>query len=153
MMSFSGKILQILGWKITDNFPNLNKSVIVFAPHTSYWDGFYGKLFFMQLGINYKFSSQVLATIEAEKNLLNKPVFRAGLEYHTNEVLYLRAGIGTSPSLASFGIGIKKDAYQFDIAASYHQVLGFSPEISFQYTVGKKKETSSKNEHKKIEFE
>jgi len=107
----------------------------------------------LRIGINYKFSKQVLATVEAEKNLLNKPVFRAGLEYHTNDMIYLRAGIGTSPTLASFGVGIKKDAYQFDIAASYHQVLGFSPEISFQYTLGKKSESKSESTHKKIEFE
>ena len=51
-------ILKILGWKITGDFPNLNKSVIIFAPHTSYWDGFYGKLSLMQFNINYKFLSK-----------------------------------------------------------------------------------------------
>jgi 1-acyl-sn-glycerol-3-phosphate acyltransferase len=58
MNLISGKILKILGWKITDNFPDLNKSVIIFAPHTSYWDGLYGKLYLMNAGINYKFLSK-----------------------------------------------------------------------------------------------
>ena len=50
--------LKILGWKLTGDFPNLNKSVIIFAPHTSYWDGFYGKLLLMHFNINYKFLSK-----------------------------------------------------------------------------------------------
>ena len=48
----------ILGWKIIGEFPEIKKSVIIFAPHTSYWDGFYGKLYLMQLGIKYKFLSK-----------------------------------------------------------------------------------------------
>ena len=48
----------VLGWKLKGEFPDIKKSVIIFAPHTSYWDGLYGKLFLMQLGINYKFLSK-----------------------------------------------------------------------------------------------
>jgi len=48
-------ILLILGWKTKGSFPNLNKSIVIFAPHTSYWDSFYGKLFFMQTNVNHRF--------------------------------------------------------------------------------------------------
>ena len=58
MKSLSNKALKTLGWKITGDLPNLDKSVIIFAPHTSYWDGFYGKLMLMQYDINYKFLSK-----------------------------------------------------------------------------------------------
>jgi len=58
MRFISTNILRILGWKTSGNFPILNKSVIIFAPHTSYWDGFYGKLFLMQFDISYKFLSK-----------------------------------------------------------------------------------------------
>jgi len=58
MNSISNKVLKILGWKVADNLPNFDKSVIIFAPHTSYWDGFYGKLLLMQYDINYKFLSK-----------------------------------------------------------------------------------------------
>ncbi len=51
-------LVNLLGWKIKDEFPNIKKSIIIFAPHTSYWDGLYGKLYLMQLGINYKFLSK-----------------------------------------------------------------------------------------------
>ncbi len=51
-------LINILGWTMKGEFPNIKKSVIIFAPHTSYWDGFYGKLFFILLDINYKFLSK-----------------------------------------------------------------------------------------------
>lgn len=59
MKTVSGFVLvNFLGWKIKGEFPNIKKSIIIFAPHTSYWDGLYGKLYLMQLGINYKFLSK-----------------------------------------------------------------------------------------------
>ena len=59
MKTVSGFVLvNFLGWKIKGEFPNIKKSIIIFAPHTSYWDGLYGKLHLMQLGINYKFLSK-----------------------------------------------------------------------------------------------
>ena len=48
----------LLCWKTKGEFPDIKKSVIIFAPHTSYWDALYGKLYLMQLGINYKFLSK-----------------------------------------------------------------------------------------------
>ena len=48
----------IFGWTMKYEFPDIKKSIIIFAPHTSYWDGFYGKLFLMQLDVNYKFLSK-----------------------------------------------------------------------------------------------
>jgi len=34
----------VLGWKIKGEFPDIKKSVIIFAPHTSYWDGLWKAL-------------------------------------------------------------------------------------------------------------
>ncbi len=58
MNNINLNILKILGWKIVGDLNLPNKSVIIFAPHTSYWDGFYGKLLCSQLNINYKFLSK-----------------------------------------------------------------------------------------------
>ena len=54
----SQNILSTLGWKVTGAFPNVDTSVIIFAPHTSYWDAFFGKLLLMQTDIVYKFLSK-----------------------------------------------------------------------------------------------
>lgn len=48
----------ILGWKIKGELPSIKKSVAIFAPHTSYWDGLYGILYLKQLGVNYRFLSK-----------------------------------------------------------------------------------------------
>jgi 1-acyl-sn-glycerol-3-phosphate acyltransferase len=54
MKTISGYILSnILGWKIIGNFPNIRKSIIIFAPHTSYFDALYGKLFLNEIGITH----------------------------------------------------------------------------------------------------
>ncbi len=58
MKIISNIILNLQGWKVVSEFPNIDKSVIIFAPHTSYWDGFFGKLFLMQFDVNYKFLSK-----------------------------------------------------------------------------------------------
>ena len=48
-------LLRLLKWKIVGEFPtDVEKSIIIFAPHTSYWDGFLGKLFFLSIGIKHK---------------------------------------------------------------------------------------------------
>jgi len=58
MRTFSGKILEKLGWKITGDFADLKKSVTIFAPHTAHVDFFYGKLGFTELGVIFKFLSK-----------------------------------------------------------------------------------------------
>lgn len=58
MKDLSRYILDLLSWEINGEFPDIKKSVVIFAPHTSYWDGLYGKLYLMNTGINYKFLSK-----------------------------------------------------------------------------------------------
>ena len=92
----------------------------------------------MRLGMAYTFSEKVFVTFEAEKDIDFKAVFKAGMEYKANDKIYLRAGIGTNPNLATFGVGVYHKGLKFDIASSYHQVLGFTPEISLVYQFEKK---------------
>lgn len=58
MNTFSGEILKTLGWKIVGEFPDIKKSIIIFAPHTAHIDALYGKLGITELGIKYKFLSK-----------------------------------------------------------------------------------------------
>ncbi len=51
-------LTKVLGWKINGEFPDIKKSVVIFAPHTSSWDGFYGKLYLMNIGVKHKFLSK-----------------------------------------------------------------------------------------------
>lgn len=59
MKTLSGYILtRVLGWKINGSFPEVEKSIVIFAPHTSYCDALFGKLCFVELGLNHRFLSK-----------------------------------------------------------------------------------------------
>ena len=55
----SGYVLKhILGWKLKNEFPDIKKGIVIFAPHTSYMDALYGKLYFMEISIKHVFLSK-----------------------------------------------------------------------------------------------
>ena len=54
MKILSGKILKLFGWKIKDDYPDLKKSIIIVAPHTSNWDFVLGKLYMNVFGVKNK---------------------------------------------------------------------------------------------------
>ena len=58
MKTISGKILKKMGWKIVGDFPNIQKSIMIFAPHTAHIDAIYGKLAITEIGIKYTFLSK-----------------------------------------------------------------------------------------------
>ncbi len=58
MKTISGEILSRLGWEFIGEFPDVKKSIVIFAPHTAHIDAFYGKLGFTELGIKYLFLSK-----------------------------------------------------------------------------------------------
>lgn len=48
----------MIKWKIKGNLEGIPKSIVVVAPHTSYWDAVIGKYFLMRLGIKHVFLSK-----------------------------------------------------------------------------------------------
>jgi hypothetical protein len=92
----------------------------------------------LRIGLGYQISEEVLAAAEAEKDIDNQALFRAGIEYHPVDIFYLRLGASSSPNLFSFGLGFKFDQFSFDLAASYHSFLGYSPQASLTYHPSKK---------------
>lgn len=54
MKQISKFLLQQIGWKIKGDFPNISKSIIITAPHTSNWDIIIGKLYLNAIGIDNK---------------------------------------------------------------------------------------------------
>ncbi|MEL6658087.1 MAG: hypothetical protein AAFY48_02910 [Bacteroidota bacterium] len=88
----------------------------------------------LSFGFSYQPGKQVELMAEIEKDILFPVRVRTGLEYQLMDVLQLRAGVATSPSMLSFGIGYKLlDQWLLDFAASYHQFLGFTPGIGLVY--------------------
>lgn len=52
MKTISKIILESLGWQLTGAFPDIKKSVVVMAPHTSNWDFIIGRLYLDAMGIS-----------------------------------------------------------------------------------------------------
>ena len=98
----------------------------------------------IRFGGDYNFSDKVKVAVETEKDIAQKAIFKAGIEYKPVKELYLRAGIGTNPTLTSFGFGLNLKSIKIDVSANYHQTLGFSPQIGLTYIL--KKETKKTNE-------
>ncbi len=92
----------------------------------------------LRLGMAYQISDDLLVALETEKDIDQKALFRGGIEYKPADILYLRVGASNQPNLLSFGIGLAFDSFRFDLAASYHSLLGYAPQASLTYTPGKK---------------
>jgi len=93
----------------------------------------------MRFGIKYAFSDKVFVTLETEKDVYFKPIFKGGIEYHPIDLLYLRGGLSSDPVYNSFGFGLDLNNFKLDFSASKHQVLGYTTQISFLYNFEKRK--------------
>lgn len=87
----------------------------------------------LKIGLGYTISEKVIISAESEKNLAEKNIIKAGVEYHIAKPLFLRTGISNNPGMFSFGFGLILDKLKIDVASTYHQVLGFSPQLSLSY--------------------
>lgn len=87
----------------------------------------------MRFGAAYEITKKITITAEAEKDTYLEANIKAGIEYKLIPQLHLRGGIATNPSSNSFGVGIFAGDFIIDISASYHYVLGFSPQASLNY--------------------
>ena len=54
MRTIARKVFNLIGWTIKDDFPELKKSIIIVAPHTSNWDFVLGKLYMIVFGVKNK---------------------------------------------------------------------------------------------------
>lgn len=92
----------------------------------------------IRVGAGYRFSEKVILTGEVRKPSDADAAIRAGLEYFLVNTLAIRLGFGSDPSQFAFGFGWKLKTFRLDVAAGYHQVLGFSPQVSLTYMMDKK---------------
>jgi len=92
----------------------------------------------MRFGINYAFSDKVNVTLETEKDVFFKAIFKGGIEYHPIDLLYLRGGLSSDPVYNSFGFGLDMSGFRLDFAASKHQILGYTTQISLRYNFEKR---------------
>lgn len=92
----------------------------------------------MKIGLNYLAYQKLNINIEIEKDVVQAPKYKFGIEYAIIEKFKTRTGINIQPFLAFFGFGYQIHNFQFDYALSYHEKLGFSHGLSLNYFFGKK---------------
>lgn len=84
-------------------------------------------------GARYRFSDAVQLSGEVWKELNEAPQLRAGLQYQPVDRVVLMAGVGSAPALTSFGVGYLAGDFRLDLAAAYHNQLGFAPQLTLSY--------------------
>lgn len=91
------------------------------------------------MGLLYTPSENLALRLEIEKDLDYEANVKLGIDYQLVDILSLRIGANSAPATASFGIGIQaiKNIY-FDIAANYHNLLGFSPAGGIRFDFNRK---------------
>jgi hypothetical protein len=87
----------------------------------------------INLGLNFHFSDEFSVATEIENDWNKHFKVRTGLEYSIFDQFYLRAGFSGKPYQFSGGMGYQAKKISIDLAVAYHEYLGSSPSISFQY--------------------
>jgi hypothetical protein len=88
----------------------------------------------IQIGFDYLISKQLQTLIAIEKDILYPASIKAAIIYQPIDSFTLRGGVGTQPTTAAFGIGTSIKTLNIDLGTQYHQILGFSPELTIQYS-------------------
>lgn len=92
----------------------------------------------MRFGTAYKVSNMVLVVAELEKDIINAMRFKSGIEYKPLQNVIFRIGFATNPIELSFGLGwLFSERYHLDFGTQYHQILGWSPNVSFRFDLKK----------------
>lgn len=85
-------------------------------------------------GLSWKASKLLTINAEVEKSQNFDLRFKGGINYKIMDQFYLRTGIKTNPTEYCFGAGfIVSQKFLFDIAGTYHQILGISPTLGVNY--------------------
>ena len=83
----------------------------------------------MRTGLSYRFSEELIANLEVEKVIDHALRLRSGFDYQHKNGFSFRAGVLTNPFEYSLGAGYQKSVVRFDLAYTYHPLLGFSPQV------------------------
>lgn len=87
----------------------------------------------LRAGFTYTFSTKLLMSLEAEKDIDQRERVRVGMEYNPVKVLYLRTGISTAPTGSHFGVGFRLERIDIDMAVAVRSQLGPTPMLNLNY--------------------
>jgi hypothetical protein len=91
-----------------------------------------------EIGAGYKIAGKLMLTAEVEKERYDSASPRFGIDYSLFKSMSLRSGVSFNPVEVCFGAGwTAKEKLVLDFSVCYHEVLGYSPQLSLSYSFGK----------------
>ena len=88
----------------------------------------------LAVGAMWRPSETFAMTTDVAKEVRSPLSIAAGIEVRLTDVLALRGGIASGPRQASGGIGLRLASVRADFAAQRHEILGWTPSMSFLYS-------------------
>jgi hypothetical protein len=87
-----------------------------------------------RFGAAYFINADILLSAEAEKSSnIDAILLRLGIEYKLHSKFFFRGGIASRYEVFTFGFGMKFKHFKFDLSATMHESLGFSPQSSLVF--------------------
>jgi hypothetical protein len=83
--------------------------------------------------LSVEYSASLFIYTECEKDLDLSPILKIGIEYIYRNIFFIRGGIRIFPASYAFGAGLRHKGFLLEFSSSYHQYLGFTPQVSCQY--------------------
>ncbi|KPK84203.1 MAG: hypothetical protein AMS27_10605 [Bacteroides sp. SM23_62_1] len=119
---------------------NLSVGFHVFNPtvsHYRYQSGTEPIPVIIRFGMGYEYREKLFIAFETLKNMYKSPaLFKGGVEYRLIQNLYARTGIMVGNFVShTAGLGIILKKIMIDFAFSHHQLLGYTPHFSIQYSI------------------
>ena len=128
-------LLRFGGWTVVGGLPDVNKAVVIAAPHTSNWDGYWGLVFKVAIGLDVKFFFKHslfwfplsvlirgMGGLPLNRGLANSAVAQAIHEFDSNETFFFAlAPEGTRSKTTGWKTGF----YRIAEGAGVPVVLGF----------------------------
>jgi len=89
----------------------------------------------LRSGAAYHLSPRILLVAETIFEAKAGFGMRLGTEFKLLDVFHLRGGLATNPFQHSFGFGYNWDLCQLDFSMVHHELLGFTPMLSFSFNL------------------
>lgn len=86
----------------------------------------------LSVGLQYRVNRRVLVVMDVFKDLSFPATVRGGLEVRPISMLALRAGITSTPTRFTGGVGLQLGWIRAHVAAEQHAELGWSPAVSLE---------------------
>lgn len=93
----------------------------------------------IRFGVGYIPAKAIKVIGEVWKDIDGPVSFKGAIEYEPFKQFHLRLGVGNQPTALAIGFGYKWKEFSLDLATAYHQLLGWSPQISFTFENSKGK--------------